>query len=754
MRVLVSILLGTLIALPSLASAQQQAAENRPGREVIPVPVANADFEEGAQPTGWQCPPNGDIVEENPGHGKRCARLTVSSAEEKGVYITQRVPIEPGARYQANAMIRTEGVKPASVLGMSTVGAALIVEWADKDGKWLAAGEYSNEPGFGTHPWKRCSCDNLLAPPKAGYAIIFLALRGTGTAWFDDVHFTEVRRTIVLQSPQDGIEIRNNRPRLEWTEETDALEYEIELSRDPAFPEGGARYEARTSDPFFVPSGPLAQGTWHWRVRMADGRWSKPRRFSQTAPPDADTTGPRIAPIEQSITQPDQPLRVRLSDPSGVKAEGVRVKGIEGKSFKAEQEKDAVAIRADGGWPRGAHKIEVAATDNLGNEAREEFWVAVAPAPPKPLRWDCQRGVFDGEKYIFPVGIYQVKEEDYAKVKAAGFTLVHQYTWEGSQDDAKAREYLDGVQKGGLTAFVGFDRGGWGKKNGLVQGNREHVARRIAALRDHPALFAWYLFDEPDLAHQFVAPRNLRAWYRFIKALDPFHPVIVTLACKNSITKYGQGCYDVYWTMAYRDTAYVADLIEEHQRELGPGRPHMIILHSYDHEQTTRIKSGEKTDDAAFQPDLALFRANAYMALAHGSSGLCWWWYGDGRRRFLSVGDVPQAWGWLSKVVGEVRELIPMLTAEGEVLPIQAKSDPEDAKIRIWAKKTGAGITVIAVNPDSKGEATATIHSAGLPDNATASVRFENREVTVAGRQLTDRFGPMAAHVYEVKLGR
>ena len=729
------------------AARRKQLAQR--GREVLPVEIKNADFEAGDKADGWSCP--GAVVQDNPAQGKRCARLMVKSEKDRSVYITQRVPVEPGSRYKASAMIRAEDVKHAKVLGMSSVGAVLIVEWADKNGKWLASGAYSKKGWFGTHGWTRHHCDSLIAPAKAGYAIVFLALRGTGTAWFDDVKLMEVRRRIVLSSPADGAELKRNRPRLQWREELDAEAFDVQLSQDKNFAEGAATQTAGTEVPRFVPDRPLPPGTYYWRVRMIPGRWwSKAWCFTQTAATDADAMGPEITPISQSLTDPKEPLRLRLADPSGIDADSIKVRGIEGASFRIACEDDTAQIRHSQGWPRGAHHLTVEAADKQGNRSAEDFWIVMAPPPPKTLTWTCQRGVFDGEKHIFPFGIYQVKPEDYAKVKAAGFNMVHQYTWEGSQDDEKARAYLDGVHAAGLTAFVGFDRGGH-SKNGLVQMNYAHVAHRLAALRDHPGLLAWYLFDEPDLPHQYVAPRNMQAWYRFIKALDPYHPVIVTLACRGSIAKYGKGCYDVYWTMAYRDTDYITELIERHQKQLGPDRPHLVILHSYDRDQRSKMAAGEPVDEAAFQPDLRLFRANAYMALVYNSSGLCWWWYGDGGRRFLSVGDVPAAWGWLSQVVAEVRQLLPVLTAEGEILPVSVTCDPPDAKARAWAKKTASGITVIAVSADAEREATLTIRSDAFPGAAGISVKFEGRELKLSNRSITDRFAPNETHVYEIR---
>ena len=74
------------------------------------------------------------------------------------------------------------------------VGAGLIVEWADKKGEWYASGEYATEL-YGDNGWTvrevRKSCR---APEQAGFAVICLALRDVGTAWFDDLEVERVDR--------------------------------------------------------------------------------------------------------------------------------------------------------------------------------------------------------------------------------------------------------------------------------------------------------------------------------------------------------------------------------------------------------------------------------------------------------------------------------------------------------------------------------------------------------------------------------
>lgn len=712
-------------------------------RTLVQLPVENASFDDEQPLAGWQHPANAQIVEEGRPPGKQCAKLVVKSQGERGIYLTQRVPVKPGTRYRARAMVRGEDVREATVLGMRSVGAVLIVEWADADGKWLAPGRYSTG-AFGTKGWHVQRVDDVVAQPGARYAIIFLGLRGLGTAWFDDVELYECRRSAVLGSPLDGATLADNRPRLCWQPDQTALLYRAQLCAAPNFAD--ALIQADTDEPSIVPEQKLAPGRWFWRVGLDDEPATTVWSFVQSAPQDADTTGPEIALSPQSFTSPTAALAVAARDESGADLTSLTL-SVDGREEAHRQivgTDTQRGVQPTRGWPIGAHKVTVRIADRKGNTSEASTWIVHGRRAPRTLVWTRERGVFDGEKHELPLGIYQVREEDLARVKEAGFDLVHIYTWESSQDDEAARRYLDAVHAAGLRAFVGFDRGN-GSGNGLVQGNSGMVARRIAALRDHPGLFAWYLFDEPDLSHQYVSPKNLKRYYELIRALDPDHPVIVTLAIGNSPKVYGK-CYDVYWSMVYRTTEFVADRLASHREMIGDS-PLMAIVHSYDREQTKRLKADEPIDESKFQPDARVLRANALMAVVRGTSGLCWWWFGDHKRKWLATPDVPEMWEAHQRVIAELRSLQPMLLAEGQDVPVAVEASPKEARVEARLKMLSQGGLLIAVNALTT-NTTARVSSPELKGVQEVRVLGENRAVEVRGGVIEDRFGPLAAHVY------
>ncbi len=162
------------------------------------------------------------------------------------------------------------------------------------------------------------------------------------------------------------------------------------------------------------------------------------------------------------------------------------------------------------------------------------------------------------------------------------------------------------------------------QRSKLIEGDEGFVAERGAALMGHPALLCWYLFDEPDLKHQYVSPPELTRLYRLIKALDPFHPVVVTCAGDRPVPLYADAM-DVHWTQVYGDTNRVATRLDKHRAALPEGKPLSAILHCYDRAQSSLPEAAR--DPAKFQPDGRMMRAIAFKALAHDASCLSWWWW-------------------------------------------------------------------------------------------------------------------------------
>ena len=67
----------------------------------------------------------------------------------------------------------------------------------------------------------------------------------------------------------------------------------------------------------------------------------------------------------------------------------------------------------------------------------------------------------------------------------------------------------------------------------------ELIRQRVRALKDHPALLAWYLADEPE--YHRVLPESVEQLRALISEEDPWHPTIVLNNTFGGIRQFAQG---------------------------------------------------------------------------------------------------------------------------------------------------------------------------------------------------------------------
>ncbi|MBR6471179.1 MAG: hypothetical protein IKS83_05240 [Victivallales bacterium] len=685
------------------------------------VEFSNADFEQGR--TGWELPRNGTLEQVDERHGLS-AKLVVGDPKTDAVYITRQLPVEPGKCYFAQGEIKTEGVVVAEGR-MPSVGACLIVEWADRDRKWLTSGVYSKEV-WGSGDWTKVVCDDLRAPTEAGYATIFLALRGKGIAWFDNVEFYALDEFADKTAPADGAVLATNVPRFEWLSPDGIDTCEVLLSQNADFPAAETiTYTVEVEDRLQLRE-PLQPGVWHWRVNVFGNPDPTPYRFTIDVPSDARCLPPQILADHSRLLDPSDRYTFSIECEDDVQE--VTVSDLDTPTTQFEM----TELPSDGkwqilphsGWKDGLNAICITATASNGAVEAKEVWIVCAPKPEKVVVID-QAGRFteNGER-IFPLGIYQVAPEEMPEVKAAGFEVVHSYAFEGNQDDLAAKKYLDAAAAAGLRVFIGFDRGNY-SKNGIVQGNFELLARRVGALASHPGLFCWYLFDEPEVPAYYVPPKQLTAFAELLRQLDPYHPVVMTTWGDN-MNAYRK-TWDTHWTQCYAKPAEIVATIADHRRKLLYDSPITLLIHCYDKTQSRLKKNHEPVNWDAFEPDYDWMRAAALAGITQEVNGLWWWWYAKSVPDWMTAAQNPRTWNDLCRVVEEVRALRPVLNAEGAVQTGTVEAG--DAKVEWWMKTVAGKHTIIIVNT-SESEVEATIAPQGV---APIPVRLGRFGVEVIG---------------------
>lgn len=724
-----------LLPIAMLGAADLPVAPVLPPTETLAFP--NGGFESSAD--GWDTlPPNAEVVTDSHTEGEHGARLTVTDPLKEAVYITRKIPVVGGARYRFTCRVKTEKVE-ATAGKKAPIGAGLIVEWADTKGSWYAAGLVQCGL-FGTRDWTEKVCDDLRAPEEAGYALIFLAVRGSGTAWFDDLRAVRVLHYLKPLEPAAEAVLGENRPAFTWAEEVRASRFDLELSPVVDFSKGRLAYEG-VSSPFRPPE-TLQPGTWFWRL-SAPGLDSPPaRRMKLTAPENAPTTAPLLKKSLFRLTTTAQPLSIPLT--GAVAGWAVKAWG-DGKVLPSAfvSGGEQLTVSPEGGWRKGLQGLEVVFHNGQGITATHHVDLLVMEVPAVPVAIDAVGRYTAGGKPIFPLGIYQVSTNAMAKVKAGGFDLIHSYQWEGEPDPGAPRSYLDAAHRSGLRAWIGFDRG---KRSGqgMVQGNRGALMARVAALADHPGLFCWYLFDEPELADQYLSPRMLTEYAELVRTLDPYHPVVVS-TWGPRMNQY-RPSWDSHWTQAYEKPAGVLKELILHEKLTGGKSPLTLLLHIYDKEQSPRFKVGGKFEPARFLPDGPWMDGAVFTGLTRNVNGLFWWMLNDGGKNYLTVDKVPGAWESLTNLTHRLRSLSSILV---DGVPFSPLVIPGSDKNLVVAAKVVAGIrTVVAVN---LGEAPI---GAPVPWSGVGKVTAVGENRAVKPEDMKDEtLGRFGVHVYQGPTG-
>ena len=196
-----------------------------------------------------------------------------------------------------------------------------------------------------------------------------------------------------------------------------------------------------------------------------------------------------------------------------------------------------------------------------------------------------------------------------------------------------APDGVDAVGRAGLKCIVSDERITSGVAEGLADeaAVADRVARAVGPLRDHPAVYGWYLRDEPAAG----AYDMLAAWSRAVRATAPNHRPYINLfpiyATKQGlgVDTYGQYVdlfatkvrpaflsYDNYSLMAdgsLRD-GYFENLEVMRAASLKHGMPFWNIVLSNGH-----FRYSEPTE--------AGLRFQMYTTLAYGGRGISYFTY-------------------------------------------------------------------------------------------------------------------------------
>jgi hypothetical protein len=253
----------------------------------------------------------------------------------------------------------------------------------------------------------------------------------------------------------------------------------------------------------------------------------------------------------------------------------------------------------------------------------------------------------------------------------------------------------------------------------------------IKAAKDHPALLAWYLTDEPE--NRGVTPEGEHKRYQDLRKLDPNHPIGLCHTSFDALTKFKDACdvtmTDIYPITKDRNTNImgVSIMMDEARRIHGQPWPQWTYIQTF---------GGPETDGGVWAVPLPHeLRFMAYQALVHRATGILYFSYWP---------QQPRMWQSLATLNREIQTLVPRLVAAGHDTMLSA--DDPNIQVRLRAAPENKSGLVIAINTTPKFAQTA-IH---LKNGVTElSVPFEGRTLKISPKgDLTERFPPYGVHVY------
>jgi len=254
----------------------------------------------------------------------------------------------------------------------------------------------------------------------------------------------------------------------------------------------------------------------------------------------------------------------------------------------------------------------------------------------------------DGEVF-FPMGwftgdhVVETGIPDLAQLGAAGFNCVVQYGTAVFSPEG-VETYLDAARENGIMVVAGintYSRGvnrwyeaTWGAKNGLEP--EEALRRVISRVKDHPALLSWYIGDE-----RMDALEELKERFRYVRGLDPGHPVHLIEAFPELNGPYSRACdivgVDPYFSFARSWRRSRISRAVSRDKDLCP----LWVTLNHPYYVPASMNSYEEQ------------RLNVFSALAGGAQGIFLFNFGMRRKRY-KADDKEAVLEYTSRIAREV----------------------------------------------------------------------------------------------------
>lgn len=340
--------------------------------------------------------------------------------------------------------------------------------------------------------------------------------------------------------------------------------------------------------------------------------------------------------------------------------------------------------------------------------------------------------IVDGLPF-FPFGFYcyspvqpTLAEEEVAR----GFNLMSPYQSNDPATVDERRQYMDRVAELGMKVHFQLLRvaGGGGVASGTAQDTsaarrRAWLRAEVETFRDHPALLAWYISDEPT-GHG-ATPEELEAASAIVRELDPYHPVTIVFVNPGAAARFA-GAMDLAMTDPYpiptNPPGNVAGAVRTVRDAVTPRIPLWLVPQAFGgNEWWSR------------EPTAAELRLMTWIGIVEGATGVQYFI----RHGLSGFPKSPDTWAAASRAALEVAALTPYLLSP-EARP---EVDTGDETLPAAAWRDGADVVVAIVNTQNHPRAMKVALPGLSWDRSDAEVLYEDRVVATKSLRRSGPFG-------------
>jgi len=330
-------------------------------------------------------------------------------------------------------------------------------------------------------------------------------------------------------------------------------------------------------------------------------------------------------------------------------------------------------------------------------------------------------GLIVNKRQFFPFGFYcyspvhpALPEEEVVK----GFNMISPYQRILPETVSERKAYMDRCAELGMKVHYNvLSVTGGGGVGSQIQDiteeqKKERLINEILTFRDHPALLAWYIADEPT-GHKvtivFMAP--------FLASKDYSDALDIVMADPYPVP-------DMPVTL-------VGNVAGQLAAEFSGKRPVWIVPQAFG--------GGEWWGR---EPSLQEMRSMTYQAVIRGARGIQYFI----RQGLNFFPKSTAAWGECGRMAVEIAELTPWLLSDEETIRVRSASQD----IIVTSAVHENQLLILAVNKTNAPKRAEYFISGMVPGRA--KVVFENRSVTISGGYFSDQLSAYGSQAYMIDL--